>query len=67
MEVAPDAPIDGPGGGIAREDCRAIADLQLVDERRHAAVQVAEEHIPFFKTGKLLRERMNDNIKGPLA
>ena len=25
------------------------------------AVQVAEKHIPFFKTGKLLRERMNDN------
>ncbi len=25
------------------------------------AVQVAENHIPFFKTGKLLRERMNDN------
>ena len=24
------------------------------------AVQVAEKHIPFFKTGKLLRERMND-------
>ena len=25
------------------------------------AVQVAEKHIPFFKTGKLLRERMNEN------
>jgi len=25
------------------------------------AVQVAEKHIPFFKTGKLLRERMNDS------
>ncbi len=25
------------------------------------ADQVAEKHIPFFKTGKLLRERMNDN------
>ena len=24
------------------------------------AVQVAEKHIPFFKTGKLLRERLND-------
>ncbi len=24
------------------------------------AVQVAEKHIPFFKTGKLLRERMNE-------
>jgi len=24
------------------------------------AVKVAEKHIPFFKTGKLLRERMND-------
>ena len=35
--------------------------------RTGAAVQVAEKHIPFFKTGKLLRERMNDNIKGPLA
>ncbi len=28
--------------------------------RTGAAVQVAEKHIPFFKTGKLLRERMND-------
>ena len=25
------------------------------------AVHVAEKHIPFFKTGKLLRERMNEN------
>ncbi len=33
--------------------------------RTGAAVQVAEKHIPFFKTGKLLRERMNDNSKGP--
>ncbi len=33
--------------------------------RTGAAVQVAEKHIPFFKTGKLLRERMNDNTKGP--
>jgi integration host factor subunit beta len=24
------------------------------------AVHVAEKHIPFFKTGKLLRERLND-------
>ncbi len=32
--------------------------------RTGAAVQVAEKHIPFFKTGKLLRERMNDNTKG---
>ncbi|MEM7438312.1 MAG: integration host factor subunit beta [Pseudomonadota bacterium] len=23
------------------------------------AVQVAEKHVPFFKTGKLLRERLN--------
>ncbi len=29
--------------------------------RTGAAVQVAEKHIPFFKTGKLLRERMNQN------
>ena len=29
--------------------------------RTGAAVQVAEKHIPFFKTGKLLRERMNDH------
>ena len=29
--------------------------------RTGAAVQVAEKHIPFFKTGKLLRERMNDS------
>ncbi len=29
--------------------------------RTGAAVQVAEKHIPFFKTGKLLRERMNEN------
>ncbi len=28
--------------------------------RTGAAVQVAEKHIPFFKTGKLLRERLND-------
>ncbi len=33
--------------------------------RTGAAVQVAEKHIPFFKTGKLLRERMNDHSKGP--
>ncbi len=25
------------------------------------AVHVAEKHIPFFKTGKLLRERMNES------
>ncbi|MHA1152471.1 MAG: integration host factor subunit beta [Alphaproteobacteria bacterium] len=31
--------------------------------RTGAAVQVAEKHIPFFKTGKLLRERMNDTTK----
>lgn len=35
--------------------------------RTGAAVQVAEKHIPFFKTGKLLRERMNENSKTPLA
>ena len=35
--------------------------------RTGAAVQVAEKHIPFFKTGKLLRERMNDNTKDPLT
>jgi integration host factor subunit beta len=35
--------------------------------RTGAAVQVAEKHIPFFKTGKLLRERMNENTKTPLA
>ncbi len=29
--------------------------------RTGAAVQVAEKHVPFFKTGKLLRERMNEN------
>jgi integration host factor subunit beta len=29
--------------------------------RTGAAVQVEEKHIPFFKTGKLLRERMNEN------
>ena len=29
--------------------------------RTGAAVRVAEKHIPFFKTGKLLRERMNEN------
>ncbi len=29
--------------------------------RTGAAVQVADKHIPFFKTGKLLRERMNDH------
>ncbi len=33
--------------------------------RTGAAVQVAEKHIPFFKTGKLLRERMNEDSKGP--
>ena len=30
------------------------------------AVQVAEKHIPFFKTGKLLRERMNDSAEGSM-
>lgn len=29
--------------------------------RTGAAVHVAEKHIPFFKTGKLLRERMNES------
>jgi integration host factor subunit beta len=29
--------------------------------RTGTAVQVEEKHIPFFKTGKLLRERMNEN------
>ncbi len=33
--------------------------------RTGAAVQVAEKHIPFFKTGKLLRERMNETSEGP--
>ena len=28
--------------------------------RTGAAVHVAEKHIPFFKTGKLLRERRNE-------
>jgi integration host factor subunit beta len=28
--------------------------------RTGEAVHVAEKHIPFFKTGKLLRERMNE-------
>jgi integration host factor subunit beta len=28
--------------------------------RTGAAVHVAEKHIPFFKTGKLLRERLNE-------
>jgi len=27
--------------------------------RTGASVQVAEKHIPFFKTGKQLRERLN--------
>ncbi len=27
--------------------------------RTGAAVRVSEKHIPFFKTGKLLRERLN--------
>ncbi len=29
--------------------------------RTGEAVHVAEKHIPFFKTGKLLRERMNES------
>ncbi len=28
--------------------------------RTGAAVEVDEKHIPFFKTGKLLRDRLND-------
>ena len=28
--------------------------------RTGAAVSVDEKHVPFFKTGKLLRERLND-------
>ena len=28
--------------------------------RTGASVQVAEKHIPFFKTGKQLRERLNE-------
>ncbi len=27
--------------------------------RTGASVQVSEKHVPFFKTGKLLRERLN--------
>lgn len=29
--------------------------------RTGEAVEVAEKHVPFFKTGKLLRDRLNDN------
>jgi len=28
--------------------------------RTGASVQVDEKHVPFFKTGKLLRDRLND-------
>ncbi|MBL4812918.1 MAG: integration host factor subunit beta [Rhodobacteraceae bacterium] len=28
--------------------------------RTGAAVDVAEKHVPFFKTGKLLRDKLND-------
>ena len=30
--------------------------------RTGAAVQVSEKHIPFFKTGKQLRERLNGKV-----
>lgn len=29
--------------------------------RTGEAVQVEEKHVPFFKAGKLLRDRLNDN------
>ena len=29
--------------------------------RTGEAVDVEEKHVPFFKTGKLLRDRLNDN------
>lgn len=29
--------------------------------RTGESVDVEEKHVPFFKTGKLLRERLNDN------
>ncbi len=29
--------------------------------RTGESVEVAEKHVPFFKTGKLLRDRLNDN------
>ena len=29
--------------------------------RTGASVQVEEKHVPFFKTGKLLRDRLNGN------
>ncbi|MBR9765270.1 MAG: integration host factor subunit beta [Rhodobacteraceae bacterium] len=29
--------------------------------RTGAAVEVEEKHVPFFKTGKLLRDRLNGN------
>ncbi|NQV21647.1 MAG: integration host factor subunit beta [Rhodospirillales bacterium] len=32
--------------------------------RTGAAVNVAEKHVPFFKTGKELRERLNSNQDG---
>ena len=41
---------------VKRRDARVGRNPRTGD-----AVQVAEKHIPFFKTGKLLRERMNDN------
>ena len=30
--------------------------------RTGEAVQVDEKHVPFFKAGKLLRDRMNDKV-----
>lgn len=47
---------------VKRRDARVGRNPRTGD-----AVQVAEKHIPFFKTGKLLRERMNENSKTPLA
>ncbi len=40
---------------VKRRDARVGRNPRTGD-----AVHVSEKHIPFFKTGKLLRERLND-------
>ena len=48
---------------IFEEITGAMADneIQITDKKTGETVNVEEKHVPFFKTGKLLRDRLNGN------
>ncbi|HRO14717.1 MAG TPA: integration host factor subunit beta [Paracoccus sp. (in: a-proteobacteria)] len=46
---------------VKRRDAR-----QGRNPRTGQAVQVDEKHVPFFKTGKLLRDRLNEDDSAPI-